>query len=163
MRITFLFLLIVLAVPSYSQFNISLSAGLDLPINDIGNDNFDFLGMYWNSGITAVLSGEIFVSRVVAISPSVEYAYYGFDHYTFIGGSIPEVHFKSATGEASKVWRMFAETKFFPNTHKAVQWYLSNGIGIVIERIGTIEATWEYMGGGSFIRTVQYQGKNFFF
>jgi hypothetical protein len=91
----------------------------------------------------------------------VEYAYYGFDSYAFRGASIPEVRFTSATGEASNVWRLFADVKMFPHTSKAVLFYLSTGIGYLIERVGTISATFEDMNGRNFSTTIKYESTNF--
>jgi hypothetical protein len=157
-----LLLLIIFVVPSYSQFNISLLAGISPPTDFIAKDRYDFVDLYWGSGITTALSSDLFISPVIAVSPSVEYTYYGFDRYKLEGVGIPEWYFKSSTGEASSVWRMFAEGKFFPNHRKDFKWYLSTGVGYVFERIGAFEITFGDLNGPDFTRTTQYQNKNFF-
>ena len=161
MKIKFLFLLL-LAVPAYSQINVSFFAGMNPATNLIARDRSGFLDSYWSTGFNLSVVTEVFVSRSVAIAPSVEYARYAFDNYAFQGVSIPEVRFKSATGEASNIWRMFAEARFFTNSSKAVPWYFSTGLGYFIERIGTISATYTDMSGPDFTRAINYQGKNFF-
>ncbi len=161
MRATLL-LLIMLVVPSYPQFNISLFVGISPPIDFIAKDRYEFVDLYWGSGITTGLSSDLFISPVIAVSPSVEYTYYEFDRYKLEGYGIPEWYFKSSTGEASTVWRMFAEGKIFPNNRKDVKWYLSTGVGYVFERIGAFKITFGDENGPDFTRTTQSQSKNFF-
>jgi len=161
MRIRFL-LLLLLAVPAYSQINVSFFAGVNPATNLIARDRSGFLDLYWGTGFNLSVSSEVFISRLIAIAPSVEYARYAFDNYTFQGVSIPEVRLKSATGEASSIWRIFAEAKFFPTSSKVIPWYFSTGLGYVIERIGTINATYTNLNGPEFTMAINYQGKNFF-
>ncbi len=158
---TKLFILILLALPAYSQTSISFYAGIN-PHTDLLTGYSSFLDASWNPGITIGLSGELFVSPLFAISTSVEYAYYGFNNY---GGSFissPENSFKSATGDASTEWRAFAEAKLFTKKSPHGRFYLSTGIGYVIEQIGTMMATYSAMNGHDFTGPVYYENRDYF-
>ena len=162
MKIKF-FLLFVMTIPVYAQFNVSAFVGFNPQSNFIAKDNSDFLDSYWRSGIIFGLGSEIFVSRSIALSPSVEYARYGFADYEFRNYLIPEVSFISATGEPSNVWRVFLEAKFFANFTTAIPVYLTTGIGYVKEDIGVINQNFFQMWDSrTFTTNVIFKDSNFF-
>jgi len=155
-----LFILILLALPAYSQTSISFYAGVN-PHTDLLAGYSSFLDAYWNPGITIGLSGELFLSPLFAISTSVEYAYYGFNNYAGPFISAPENRFKSATGDASTEWRAFAEVKLFTKKSTHGRFYLSTGVGYVIEQMGTIMATTS-IEGHDFTGPEYYENRDYF-
>jgi|GEM_PF-6817839 len=157
-----LFFLILLALPAYSQTSISFYTGINPHMYSFESGNFSFLDASWNPGITIGLSGELFLSPAIAISSSIEYAYYGFNNYEGFLIGIPERIFKSATGEPSTEWRAFAEAKLFTKKSPHGRFYVSTGIGYVIEQIGTIMTTYSDMNGHDFTGPVYYENRDYF-
>ncbi len=158
---TKLFILILLALPAYSQTSISFYAGIN-PHTYLLTDYTSFLDAYWSPGLTVGLSGELFVSPLFAISTSVEYAYYGFNNYKEAFFASPSFSvLKSATGDASTEWRAFAEVKLFTKKNPHGRFYLSTGVGYVIEQIGTIVATYSNYPH-DFTGPIYYENRDYF-
>ena len=127
----------------FSQINLGLSAGNISTSGDqfLSNTN-DFLGKYWESGFALNFTGEYFLTSSLAISPTVEFATYKFDHYSFGGGiSIPEDYVKNVTGKNSNQLNLFVSLKYLPPTKSIFQFVLITGVGYMYENLGVINAT----------------------
>jgi hypothetical protein len=158
---TTLCLLILIATAGHSQTSISFYAGVNPNLNLLSSDNSNYLNLYWHPGVTIGVSGEIFLSDDIAVSPSFEYASYQFDRYSPAKITIPEISLKSATGSASTMWRTFAELKLFTEKGGISRFYLSTGIGYVIEQIGTITATYADLNGPDFTNVIHPESRNY--
>ena len=157
------FVLFAVAIPAYSQLNFSAFVGVNPQANFTAEDNsYNTVAYSWRSGIIYGLGSEIFISPSIALSPSVEYAYYAFDEYD----ERKEIRFDisssiSSTADPVKVWRIFLEAKFFGNLTTAIPVYLTTGFGFLSENNGIIYRTMTYFSGnGPQIFSSTFKPKN---
>jgi hypothetical protein len=162
MKIKF-FLLFVMTIPAYAQLNVSGFIGINPQANFTAEGNsYNTVAYSWRSGIIFGLGSEIFIFPSIALSPSVEYAYYPFDEYD----ERKEIRFDisssiSSTADPVKVWRLFLEAKFFGNLTTAIPIYLTTGFGLLSENNGAIHRTETYnYGNGPQIFSSTFKPKN---
>ena len=152
------FLLILFSSTCYSQTSISLYVGVNPHSNLLRSDNLD---SYWKPGVTFGVSGEMFLSNAVSISPSFEYGSYQFDSY-WAWVSFPEIRLISSSGSVSTMWRTFAEVRFFTEKGGMSRFYLLTGVGFIVEHIGTINATYSALNGPDYIEVIHPESRDFF-
>ena len=165
MKIKF-FLIFVMTIPVYPQLNFSGFIGINPQANFTAEDNsYNTIAYSWKSGIIFGIGSEIFISPLIALSPSVEYAYYAFDEYDKRKETLPEMLSISSTAGPSKVWRLFLEAKFFGNLTTAIPVYLTTGFGFLNENNGIIHRTETYNYGNDpqiFSSTVKLKNSSFY-
>ena len=124
-------------------------------------------GMVWSTGLSPYLSWKSatdatigidhFLKQSVAISANLEYDLYPYDTYRDDGTAFPDILVKSSSGEASRVYRISLEGKFFARSHGPLSIYLVTGASYTIERIGQQILTMTDFAGSDFQRTIPSQ------
>lgn len=147
---TQLFLLCFLSSQLMAQTYLSLYVAVN-PRTDIFN-NTNVLNQYWRNDVSIGVAYETSISTNISIAPSIETAYYKWDHFIDSRVFVPEISLISASGDDSRVWRFFLDGKLIPK-NKIVPTYISTGIGYIYEDIGSVRATYNDMNGPEFTRT----------
>lgn len=163
MRNLILILLVVFSFPTFAQISLSISAGInpqEISLYDHASSYGD--NAYWNNGFTIGIIGDYRLSDHFFVSASFQYSHYNFDRYANTSISIPEIIFRSAEGEDSKIWTSFIEAKYFTSPSSRFKFFIYSGFGLTLEKLGTVKTTFlNMMQGGEVNYTTDSEKNNY--
>ncbi len=140
MKILITLITLILVNSSFAQLSISISAGIDpKEISLYDHTAIDGDNAYWNNGKSIGANIEYALSERFIICALFHYSNYSFDKYANSGFMIPAISFLYTEGENSKLWRTSVEAKFFPFPRDRFKFFISTGLGIVVEDLGSIK------------------------
>ncbi len=152
-------ILFLIVGSSFAQVKINIYTGLNLPIGK--EYNAIFLSDHYFPGFNLGVSLNYIFFNKFSLSPFVEYSNYIFKSYSSSSGGIPEIKFVSASGSASKFYKLGFNIKFLPSLNPLPQGYFFTGLSWNIERYGNIKIKWSDMNMGDFESTQKIDNKNY--
>ncbi len=127
-----------------AQIIISLQGGMNSRTGILSPEGLN-PNISWKSAISVLIGIDYFLRKSVAISSNVEYDFYPYDTYRFYGATIPEISVKSSTGDASQIYRVSFEGKFFASSHTPFSLCFVTGASYTVERIGQVRLAMAYL------------------
>ena len=144
------FILVILFVTLFSSFRvlaqptIEVFTGLYYPSTtdkELGNS---FLEKFWKPSVSAGVCTHIQFTNWLNLKPCLSYDYYLYNSYYQDTGF--EERFVASSGEGSHIFRIIAELQLIDQSAHKFKPYFETGGGYIVESIGSIHGTWEYLG-----------------
>jgi len=130
--------LMCIAFPAMGQTDVALSGAVNFP-----SSTFDYsrpawlLAGFWDPGVSVGASIETHLSRVITLVPSLEYASYPWRNGTTPAWDPQIYNVPTGPGAASRMYRFFADVRFYVFSKERFGIFLSTGAGYVIEKLGS--------------------------
>jgi hypothetical protein len=133
---TTLLLLVWSASVSFAQTTIMLQGGVGARTPLIPLDHYSSIENSWKSSNLVNIGIEHFVTGSIAVMSNIEYNSYAFESYN---GTIPDDASSNITGDATRIYRISIEGKFFDPPNQNFNFYLITGACYTVERVGAVE------------------------
>ena len=158
---TIFFILVLTTNILSAQTMIFLQGGLNTRTGIFSLEEHSSLVESWKSATSASMGVDVFLTKSVAISSSIEYDSYPFDTYRYYGVSVPEVWVKASSGDASEMFRISFEGRLVFPSHTKLFAYVVTGVSYTTERVGQIRLTFANLNGPDFEDVIPSHSKNY--